>query len=134
MKHFLAVSPAVVYYRNLHLSSVIKALRFRYKGKAIIYALRCQITGQMYIGSSLAPSLRFHSHLVTGLYSNANLQNAIDKNGLNRFTAYIFEEVVIPKGLTLPQAKAYLAKIEQSYIDRYPSDQLYNTNKSSLSS
>ena len=128
MKHFKSVKPGYIcYYLNVHLLSVVNKIRYRFKGLTVIYAIRCRVTGMMYIGSTFSPSLRFHQHLMTGSSSNINLQTAIARYGQSKFVVYILEVVEMPKQLTYGERKNFLAEREQHYMNHYPIDQLYNT-------
>ena len=51
----------------------------------------------------------------------------INQYGLNNFTVYVFTTVAIDRSLTLKERKLILRKVEQSYIDMFPSNQLYNS-------
>ena len=115
------------FFTNLHLERTIKNLQYIYRKDAIVYAFRCNINSMVYVGSTLIPGRRFHNHLVTGDNSNFALQQAITQHGVNNFTAYIFEIVVFPAGLTLDEKKAFLRSVEQKYIDMFPKAQLYNS-------
>lgn len=83
----------------------------------------------IYVGSSLAPGLRFHKHLVTGQESNENLQDALSKHGLGKFTVHIFQVVDFPVHFTYAEKKSHLLKLEQEYLDMIPQKRLYNTSK-----
>ena len=126
MTSFKSVPTFVAYYNNLHLSSVVNALRYRFQDKAIVYAIRCRPSGMMYIGHTFNPTLRFHNHLITGVKSNPYLQTDIAKRGLSKFTVYILEVTVFPKHLSYNQRTVFMRTLEQQYIDRYPREQLYN--------
>jgi group I intron endonuclease len=130
-KYFIAAPNHLAYYLHLDDPKVVRALRYRFKGKAIIYGFRCLVDGKMYIGSTLTPGLRFHSHLVTGLDSNINLQEAIAKYGVHMFTGYVFQLVAIPRALSTAEARVFLSKVEQTYINKFPKAQLYNSINSS---
>lgn len=115
------------YYTRLDNTRVIRQLRYHFKDKAIIYGIRCHVTQMIYIGSTLAPALRFHSHLVTHEHSNLNLQADISKHGLGKFTVHIFEYVEFPVGSSYNEKMVILRKVEQQYIDRIPTKRLYNS-------
>lgn len=134
-KHFRLVYDYLHVYLRLGQSRVIAIIRYRYKGKAVIYIVRNTVTSMLYVGSTLSPSLRFYHHLVTGDLnsSNAQLQSAITEYGIEKFNLYIMELVVFPSGLSYEEKRAFLRKIEQSYIAKYPQDQLYNEINSSNS-
>ena len=117
----------IAYYMHLDNPSVVKKLQNRFKDKAIIYGIRCQVDNMLYIGSTLTPSLRFHKHLVLGSRSNASLQAAIAKHGIARFTVHIFEIVDLPLQVSYQKRKSLLVKVEQQYIDSVPKRKLYNS-------
>ena len=119
----------VAYYLNLDNPGVITGLRYRFKKSAIIYGIRCRPDGMIYVGSSLAPGLRFHKHLITGEESNENLQDAISKHGLGKFTVHIFKVVDFPAHFAYAEKKTHLLKLEQEYLDMIPQKRLYNTSK-----
>ena len=127
MSTYLSVSKYVAYYMHLDRVRVVNLLRYTYKGKSIVYALRCRSTGQMYIGSTTLSTLRFHNHLVTGENSNSNLQVAISRHGLSNFVAYILEVVPMSPHLSYSQQMVLLHQAEQAHINRYPKSQLYNS-------
>jgi len=124
---FEPLHPYVSYYTNLHMPNVISKLQYRYRGKAIIYGIRCVLTNMIYIGSSMQPGLRFHNHLISGDSSNTYLQADINKHGLDKFVVYVFEVVDLPKTLSYNQCKAILRELEQKRIDNFPKTALYNT-------
>ena len=128
---FYFIPKSVRFFTRLDLPRTIHNMKYEYRGKAIVYAFRCTITNMVYVGSTFAPGRRFDNHLVTGLYSNFNLQGAIQLHGIKNFTAYILEVVVFPAGLTHKEQRIYLRGVEQSHIDRFPSIQLYNEINSS---
>lgn len=116
----------------MHLSKpgVLERLQYRVRGKAIVYALRCQVTNMIYVGSSMNPGRRFYLHVVAGMRSNANLQAAIAQHGISKFTAYILEDVQFPEGMGYQDRKAYILTVEQKHMDVFNKDQLYNTIRS----
>jgi hypothetical protein len=126
----LVIPEQFAYYRNLHWPKTIDNMRYRFRGKAIIYGIRCRVTNMIYIGSTFTPVDRFRQHLVTGHSSNQALQDAIAKYSLAVFNVYIFKVVVFPKGLTSKERELHLFAIEQSYINQFPKDRLYNAQKS----
>ena len=157
---FYFIPKSVRFFTRLDLPRTIHNMKYEYRGKAIVYAFRCTITNMVYVGSTLAPGRRIDNHLVTGLYSNFNLQGAIQLHGIKNFTAYILSStlkggylvlycivlyiqgipthlwggervVVFPAGLTHKEQRIYLRGVEQSHIDLFPSIQLYNEINSS---
>ena len=133
MTRFTFIPHFVDYYMNLQLPRTIKNIQYRYRSTPIVYAIRCQVTNRVYVGSSFTPGRRIHNHLVTGHYSNAALQAAIAKYGLSKFTYYTLEVVEMPSGLSSAESKAFLLAREQDYINRFPKSQLYNAISSSVS-
>lgn len=126
---FVALPTYVAYYMHLDRPNIISKLRYRFKDYSIVYGIRLQTTGQLYIGSTNMPQVRFQNHLVTGDMSNAALQAAITKYGLSRFVAYVFEVVEYRSGLSKLEQRG----VEQRYINLFPKAQLFNTiNSSSL--
>jgi group I intron endonuclease len=132
MSAFIWIPKDVIYYLNLHLPRVIKALQYRFRKSAVVYAFRCQVNNMVYVGSSFIPARRFNQHLVTGHNSNEALQADIKAQGLQKFTAYVFEEVEFPKGLDYNEKRIHLRSLEQSYMDKFPTAQLYNSCRSSI--
>jgi len=116
----------MAYYRNLHHPSVVKSIRFRFKGKSIIYGIRCRATDMIYIGSTFNSLVRINQHLVLNNYSNLRLQYDISKYGLEYFNFYVFEEVNLPVNLSRNERAAHLHKIEQQYINKFNKTKLYN--------
>jgi group I intron endonuclease len=124
MHHFIPKN--IRFFTNLYLPRTFKNMAYEFKGKAIIYGLRCQVDNMVYVGSTLTPGRRFHNHLVSHKFSNTQLQKAIQLHGLSKFTAYIFEVVDIPQNLTVKEKLKLLHGVEQTYIARFPKSQLYN--------
>jgi predicted GIY-YIG superfamily endonuclease len=108
---------------HVHKPRVLKALRYRYKGVAVVYIIRHMPSGMQYVGSTFTPMLRFHQHLVTGTHSNVGLQSAIAQHGLSEFVVYVVE-VVEFGNMAQSLRKAHLLAREQSHMDRYPATQL----------
>jgi group I intron endonuclease len=106
-------------------------MQYEFRGNAIVYGIKCLVTGMIYVGSTLTPGRRWFNHLVTGENSNTNLQEAIQLHGTQNFAAYVFEVVTFPSRATLDEKKAILRKVEQVYINKFPKAQLYNKIKSS---
>ena len=105
---FVRIPRDVAYAMNLDNPRNIKHLRYRFKGDALIYGIRCQINNVIYIGETLNPGLRFHKHLISGEDSNVNLQAAIAKYGLGKFTVHIFMIVPLPASSTFDEKKTIL--------------------------
>jgi group I intron endonuclease len=131
---FLTVMPAyIAYYQHLNDPRVVRALCYRFKGKSIIYGIRCKVTNMVYIGSTLVGHDRFYQHLISGKSSNTALQEAINMYGLSKFTAYVFEKVSYPVGLSYAERTDFLRKLEQMYIAKFSKFQLYNAKNAVLS-
>ena len=130
---FKLVYGYLAYYMHLNDPKVIRMIRYVYKGKGVIYIIRNTVTGMLYVGSTLSPSLRFHDHLVNH-NTNAALQSAISHDGQSKFVIYIMQEVVFPAGLSFNEKLNHLRVVEQSYMDKYHADQLYNLIRSSIQS
>ena len=81
----------------------------------------------IYIGHTFVPQDRFLQHLVLHVHTNTNLQEAIAKHTLSKFTAIIFEVVVFPEGADYFARRDHIRSIGQRYIDMFPKAQLYNT-------
>ena len=131
---FTFITKYVEYYMHLDNVRVVNLLRYRYKGKAIIYGFRCLVDGMVYVGSTTMPKLRFHNHLITGSHSNAALQAAINEHGLENFVAYVFELVVLPPNASKEQVSSIMRSAEQRHINKFPKAQLYNSINSSVQS
>ena len=131
MTKFQLVRNYVSYFMNLDQIKVINMIRYMYKDQHVVYAIKCRISGMLYVGSTTTPSSRFHHHLITYTYSNAGLQAAIAMYGLSNFTLYILEVVTYPSSLTLSERGVFLRQREQSYMNKFPVRQLYNSIKSS---
>lgn len=121
----------IAYYLHLDDPKVIKSLQYRYKGCAIVYGIRCQMNGMIYIGGSISPALRFHKHLITGEQSNANLQADINMYGLGKFTVHIFKIVEFPPDSSFAEKKALLLAEEQEYLNMIPVKRRYNSIEAS---
>ena len=63
----------------------LKAAKKALKGVAGVYAIVCNITGAVYIGSTINIAQRLVDHAVDN-DTNVRLQNAITKYGLENFT------------------------------------------------
>ena len=124
---FVRTPKEIAYYMNLNNPRVVRELRYRFKEKTIIYGIRCQVDNLIYIGSSFAPSLRFHQHFVTGYHSNTRLQEAIALHGLSKFTVHVFEIIEFPSTAKYADRKATLLQVEQRYLDHFPMVQKYNS-------
>jgi GIY-YIG catalytic domain len=75
----------VIEFINLDITKNLKAAKKALSGLAGVYSIICNVTGAMYIGSSINIGNRLVDHLVTN-NTNEHLQNAIAKYGLENFT------------------------------------------------
>jgi predicted GIY-YIG superfamily endonuclease len=65
----------------LHITKNLKAAKEALSRLVGVYAIICNVTGAMYIGSSIDIGIRLGHHLVIN-NTNEHLQNAIAKYGL----------------------------------------------------
>ncbi|RUP46516.1 hypothetical protein BC936DRAFT_146859 [Jimgerdemannia flammicorona] len=86
----IAALPCVIVFGDLHLTEKIKEVRNILKGNSGIYCFTCTITGTQYLGSAVDLYDRFYDHIM-GHSSNAHLQHAIAKYGLNCFVFSVVE-------------------------------------------
>jgi hypothetical protein len=99
------------------------------KGKGGIYSFVNTLNNNRYIGSAKDFYLRLNKH-IRNKKSNAALQKAFDKYGLENFNFCIYEyftyesKVVSHKSLT---------DLETSYLERFHINTLYNYTTSALS-
>lgn len=128
-RYFIPIN--VRFFTNLHVPRHFQNLQYELRGKALVYAIRCQITNMVYVGSSLTPARRLHNHLITGKYSSDVLQNALKSYGLSCFTVYVLEVVTFPNHYSIRNKLIHLHKVEQRHINKFPKDQLYNLVSSS---
>ena len=80
----------------------------RYVGGAAVYGIRCEPTGQVYIGRSLHVKGRWCNHrnrLRRGIHENPQLQNDWDAYGAEAFSFYILQDA--PEDLTLAEREEY---------------------------
>lgn len=87
-----------------------------------MYGIYNKINHKIYIGSTTKPVVRFYEHLVSGDNSNLHLQNSIKKEGLESFSVFIFEVISNSPYITNKD----MLKVEQKYLDYFPSEQKYN--------
>lgn len=80
-----------------------------------VYQIRNTRDGKVYIGSAVDISRRWKRHL-RGDHSNAYLQNAFRKHGIENFEFTIVEVC----------DREHLVEIEQRWIATFPSDMRYN--------
>jgi len=82
--------PKVLEFTDLHLAKNRKAAKKVLSGLAGVYAIICNVTGAIYIGSSRDIGIRMVQHLVTN-NTNDYLQNAFKKYRLENFTFAVVE-------------------------------------------
>lgn len=93
-------------YCNLNEESTINLIKKDLRSLAGIYASKHNISGKMYIGSSISLWGRFKEHL-NNRHSNIHLQRAFTKYGLEQFSFSVLEFC----------ASDELIRLEQKYID-----------------
>lgn len=76
----------------------------------MVYAIKCEVNGMIYIGSTLIHGRRFDNHLVSGKYSNPALQPDLQQYGLDNFTVYVLELVKFPADLKYKRLKKHSTK------------------------
>ena len=74
----------------------------------------------------MVPSDRFYQHLISGVSSNDNLQDALAKQGIANFTVFVFELVEFDPGMSYLNKVSKLRSVEQQYINKFPKHRLYN--------
>ena len=99
------------------------------KRKSGVYCFINTVNGKLYIGSAKDLYLRLIEHL-SNKKSNAALQKAIDKYGLDKFRFGVLEYFVYDNKLVSHKG---LTDLETSYIIKYPFDKLYNLKKNATS-
>ena len=112
---FLTVMPT--YLNQLDNLKVLRKLEFRFKKVPIVYGIRCSVTGKVDIGSSLVGHDRIYQHFISHV-TNVNLQAAITKHGLSKFTFYVFVQLSFPANQSYRERQSAILKIEQLYIDK----------------
>jgi hypothetical protein len=108
--------PSVQKFTNLHLTASVSAAKKTLKVLCGVYALVCQKTGGIYIGSSSDLSQRLNHH-VSNHSSNAHLQNAINKYGLENFVLIVVEYYKFNPDFTISDNVAQLLAREQYWLD-----------------
>ena len=76
--------PKVIEFTNLDQTKNLKAAKEALSGLVGVYAIICNVTGALYIGSSINIAQRLVNHAVEN-NTNVRLQNAINKYGLKIF-------------------------------------------------
>jgi group I intron endonuclease len=70
-------------FENLNITENFASAVNSLKGLAGIYAIKCVITGAMYVGSSMNLGVRMNRHFINS--SNIHLRNAIKHYGFSAF-------------------------------------------------
>jgi hypothetical protein len=120
--------PVVIEFGNLgftdNFTSAIKEL----KGSAGVYAIKCLITGGIYIGSSVNLGKRIQSHFTDS--SNIHQKRAILLYGAAAFTIIIVEFIELQPGVSSEVFKQTLLAREQVYLtwlfSTLPKERIYN--------
>jgi group I intron endonuclease len=114
----------------LHITKNLKAAKEALSGAAGVYAIICNVTGAIYIGSSIDIGTRLVRHLVIN-NTNEHLQHAITKYGLENFSFCVVEFYEVNPSVSLETNKANLLALEQKHLDRLfslPESLRYNFN------
>jgi hypothetical protein len=120
--------PVVASFENLNITdnfaSAVKSLR----GLAGIYAIKCTITGAIYLGSAVDLGKRMREHFLNS--SNIHLRNAISHYGIASFVFIVIEFIEVISGTPASKIRALLLSREQVYLDwlfsTYPKSLIYN--------
>ena len=94
----------------------LKAAKIALSGLAGVYAIICNVTGAMYIGSSINMAKRLVDHVVDK-DTNVHLQNAINNYGLENFVFVVVEFYEVNPSVSLETNKANLLAMEQKHLD-----------------
>lgn len=105
----------------------INKMRYNYNHIPIVYAMVCENTQMIYVGSTWDSVKRFNKHLIKFERMNTRLLSDIQKYGLESITLYIFLKVPFDSKVSNLVKKRTLLAVEQSYIDMFTKDQLYNS-------
>jgi len=122
--------PTVLAFTDLHLTKNLSDAKKALSGLSGVYAIVCNVTSAIYTGSSMNMANRLVAHLIDR-DTNAHLQNAIVKYGLENFTFVVVE--VYPEeddpALTPDANKVALLAMEQPHLDwlfKFPAEFRYN--------
>jgi len=107
--------PRVIEFKNLDQPKILKAAKEALKGMAGVYAYINNITGAVYIGSSINLARRLVQHVVNNS-TNPHLRNAISKYGLENFTLVVVEIFQVDPDVSMGTNKASLLAMEQVYL------------------
>lgn len=96
---------AAKFFENLditeNLANAVKVLA--HQERLGVYAIKCLVTGALYIGSSINLGDRMKDHIIDS--SNIHLKNAIVKYGISAFIFFVVEFVEIFPDLTREEIK-----------------------------
>jgi group I intron endonuclease len=87
---FVNRKKSIIEFNNLDQTKNLKAAKETLSGRVGVYSIICNVTGAIYIGSSIDIGNRLVRHLVDNK-TNEHLQNAIKKYGLDYFTFVVVE-------------------------------------------
>ncbi|RUS29251.1 hypothetical protein BC938DRAFT_480875 [Jimgerdemannia flammicorona] len=96
--------PCAVSFNNLHVTESLKAAREALRDLSGIYCIANEVTGAIYIGSSVDLRERFSDHIIDQ-DTNRHLQNAINHYGLDNFVFSVIEFVDNDQLITREQFK-----------------------------
>jgi group I intron endonuclease len=126
----LSVNPTLVLVvDSLYDENCIKSFREILKDKSGIYSFINTINGNQYIGSAKDLYIRLNEHL-NNRKSNANLQKAFNKHGLDKFRWIVYEYFTYESKILSNDS---LLKLETSYIKAFDFSTLYNMKKEASS-
>lgn len=111
-------------YKKAEVFKMTRALR----GKSLIYAWVCTVTGKIYVGSAVDGGDRPFVHFREGKASssNANLQRAIKKYGKESFVLVILTLVTFNHCNTDNERASHLASVETRFILTVSKKLLFN--------
>jgi len=122
---YVPLPVSVERFDHLYNRHVLDAMRFKYRGKGVVYAIVNNLNGKLYVGSTSQSDIRWYNHLVSGRDSNRALRNAIKLYGLGSFSLVVLDVFNLPSEDSMINKLALLDK-EQIYLDLFPSAQKYN--------
>ncbi len=99
------------------------------KNKGGVYSFINTVNGKQYIGSAKDFYIRINEHL-NNKKSNANLQKAFDKHGLDKFKLIIYEYFSYETKMLSNEG---LTKLETSYIKAFDFSTLYKMKREASS-
>lgn len=112
-------------YQDLSSTETIATIKSNLKEVSGIYAIIHNESGKIYVGSSINLAKRCLDH-IKNFNSNVYLQNAINKHGLNQFSIYVLDLLIIDEHLDDKSLNEKLISLEQKYIDLF--EDKYNIN------